>query len=159
MYTEDQKEKREKFNKKYGSIINKEQNVKAFKYKWFDCVLLRVLWHINWYVGIPNDHPFYGMNYYYSNWDNRLLWEKENYINQLHVHWWLTYANNLKLVEIDWYDFSWCFWFDTAHGWDAFDGWSFIMYDEWRDEYRTQEYVENEVKELVDQILLFPIVL
>lgn len=158
-FIEDQKETREKFNKRYWAIIRKENNVCAFKYKWFDCLTYRVLWHVNWYVGIPKDHPFYGKSFYYSDYSDEVeLSPLAKHINSLSVHGWLTRSDEMKLVSIEWYDFSWCFGFDTAHARDAFDAWSYINYNEWRDEYRTQEYVINEIKSLVDQILLFPII-
>jgi len=91
------------------------------------------------YVGIPKTHTLHGKGY-----DDL----------DIRVHGGLTYADD---CDEDWGGGLWWFGFDCSHGGDLVPKLMLTMleqgYDYERTEvYRTWEYVENEVRELVRQL-------
>lgn len=140
----------EKFRSLYWDIVKKEKNIYIFKYKWLDCAILRHMWHLNWYVAVPEWHTFRWMSYFYSSRDDKWLSEEAKYINGIKVHWWLTFGGALRLYA-EWYNFTYCFGFDTGHARDCFSDWRYANCpDDW--EYRDYNYVRSEVESLAEQI-------
>lgn len=117
-------------------LIAEEGNYKAFEYKGYKCRIMRrgqELVHLCGYVGLPKGHKYFEKDYDYIGVD---------------VHGGLTYAGDslMNQPETD----LWWIGFDCAHGGDL----SYLesSYQVESDEYRTMEYVENEIKKLVDQL-------
>jgi hypothetical protein len=111
-------------DKAFVEKVRAEGNEKRFSYKGFECVILRCGVHLCGYVGIPKGHKYYGKDYYHINVD---------------VHGGLTYANKD--------DGYWVIGFDCAHSGDYTGG----MFDS-EGTYRDMEYVESQIKSLVEQI-------
>jgi hypothetical protein len=100
------------------------------------------LGHLCGYVGIPKTHPLYGKHY------------SDDETSGIRAHGGLTYADS----DEDWGGGLWWFGFDCSHSGDL-SPWLLIVlaeknrFDFGRHEtYRTWEYVENEVRELVRQL-------
>lgn len=130
-FKQEQQTRINEFKKKYRDIIKSESDIYIFKYKWYDCCIYRVMGHLNGYVA-----------------------PKTKNINKdsLSVHGWITLNWKLSL-SVEWYDFSYCLWFDTAHYMDAFydeQAWYAFMFGEGT--YKDYKYVLAEVKSLVEQI-------
>ena len=89
------------------------------------------IWWGNWYVTIPKTHPLY--------------WVKYNDIDDIDIHWWLTYWDFVseQWANRVWIDKSlvWKFvlWFDTSHFWDTSEKW-------------TKEKVQEEANSLLEQV-------
>ena len=137
-------------------ITRKEPNICLFKHYWLNCIIQRTGWHLNWYVSVPKGHPLYWKKYYYSLDEDENNYKDEflkiaNFMNNICVHWWLTFAGDASdmWLEIDWYD--WLFWFDTAHPRDAYYSDGYLSYREW-DTYKDIEYVKKETRDLAYQI-------
>jgi len=147
-------EEKKRFLDMYWDTIKKEKDLYIFKYMWYNCIIQRFAGHLNWYVAIPCHSNLYNKNYYEFIEEN--IDEIQKAINNIEVHWWLTFWWEYKSISIEWYDFSFCFWFDTAHLWDAFYdrmSWRVKMWSFWEEwEYRDYNYVLSEVKRLVEQI-------
>lgn len=143
---------KEEFLKLYWDTIKQENDIYFFKIDGFDCCIKRCMGHLNWYVWVNEDSPFYGLNYstYYT------PTKEEEYINNIKVHWGLTYAWPLK-ASAEWYDFSRCLGFDTAHLWDLFinDDWTISSYAVPGSTYKDYNYVRNEVEKLATQLKNF----
>lgn len=118
--------------------IKEEWNYKKFTYKWYECRIIRhskgidFFW-LCWYVQLTEKDKYY--------------WENYDTI-PYKVHWWLTYWDfslNSYPEEGFWIGF------DCQHCWDLFTAY---MFDKnYEQVYRDMEYVENELKKLVDQIV------
>lgn len=112
-------------------LVKKEGNNKTFNYKGFDCEILRIsqLGHLCGYVDLPKSHPLFAIDY------------DQEKIYSLNVHGGITYAaeNGEK----------WRIGFDCAHAGDLVPGLDRILDYE---TYRDMNYVEREIKKLVDQI-------
>jgi hypothetical protein len=97
------------------------------------------LGHLCGYVGIPKIHPLFGKHY-----DDACI----------QIHGGLTYADS----DEDWGGGLWWFGFDCAHAGDLSPKLLMVLlekerYDFFRHEdYRTWDYVENEVRKLVRQL-------
>lgn len=150
-------DKIKEFKAKFWKIIDKEKNVYIFKYRWFDCAILRYTWYLNWYVALPKDHLLYWFSYNNYDYDEEI--HNDSYIrkvkalDKIDVHWWLTFSWELDSIDIEWYDFTFCYWFDTCHAWDAsYDSsiW-YVRLSEW-DIYRDYEYVLQNVKNMADAL-------
>ena len=119
-----------------SELINKEGNKKEFNYKGFDCCILRprakIMGHLNGYVKLDEGHKYYNKDY-----DDILV----------EVHGGLTFSNlmskgNGYLPEGFWIGF------DCAHFEDLIP-----MMSNMDGTYRNMEYVEQEIKNMVDQLL------
>lgn len=97
--------------------------------------------HLCGYVGIPKNHPLYGKHY------------SDDEVADIHTHGGLTYAQEGEEL--------WWFGFDCSHSGDLSPRMLMHILDRellnlrnfHRDEvYRTWDYVENEVRELVRQL-------
>ena len=118
-------------------IMKTEKDLYELNINWFDCIIYRFKWHLNWYVSLLKE------------------WYDDLDTNELEVHWWITYEWNLKDLMIQWltkdYWDNKFIWFDTAHAWDAFlYPWFEYMLLSWT--YRDYNYVYNELKELTNQL-------
>lgn len=141
----------------------KEWDVNIFHHCWLLCVIFRVVWHLNWYVFLPEWHPLRWMQY--SDWDlseNKDKYKedyvkKQSYINDIEVHGWLTFDGWFRSVTIEWEDMWFCFGFDTAHAWDLYlrdRHWELDLVFEW-EEYRDMDYVIGQTKKLAEQLSNF----
>lgn len=154
--TQDQKKK--KFLLKYGDIIKNEKDTYVFTHAWLNCLVQRHMWHLNWYVNIPAGHLLYEQWYGdridsedESKFSEQYL-KAQSALRSISVHWWLTFADHQGWVDIEWKEYDYLLWFDTAHFNDAFISSSWhIFYREWS-EYRDAEYVIAETKRLAEQI-------
>lgn len=141
-----------------------EPNHVEFRYKGFPCIIHRVSFdetkpqegHLCGYVGIPSTHPYYG---------------KQSDQMSLSVHGGITYTEkcNGAICHKPSHgetDDLWWLGFDCGHCYDLvprhyeirqLGGPLCDIFRETHDldyeTYRTIEYVENEIKELVDQLL------
>jgi hypothetical protein len=94
------------------------------------------------YVGIPKNHPLHGVEY------------SKDACADIQVHGGLTYSST---DDDDKNENTWWFGFDCAHAGDFVPKMAINMLEhgfdyERTDTYRTWEYVENEVRELVRQL-------
>lgn len=125
-----------------AELIKKEGDIKVFEYKGFECYVMRnpVFLNLNGYVRIPETHPLYKVNYYDFTYD-------------LDIHGGLSYSESFLLQNG--YDTGWYIGFDCAHFGDYLPNFNYVFQDYECDElvYRTMEYVENELKRLVDQLI------
>lgn len=119
------------------ALIRKEGDYKAFEYRGFKCRILRNsggLINLCGYVGLPEGHKWFGKGYDDIDVD---------------VHGGLTYARNYlhKQPETD----LWWIGFDCAHLGDI----AFLEgnYSIGLETYKDMEFVENEIKEMVDQLV------
>ena len=127
-----------------NAILQKEGNYKAFEYKGYKCRILRMgegmdpeyrMFHLCGYVLLTKEDKRYGKD-----------WEEIPYS----VHGGITYSSHkLHLQqEEDW----WWIGFDCAHAGDI----NMVFWLERPESgftYKTMEFVENELKQLVDQII------
>lgn len=127
-----------------NAILQKEGNYKAFEYKGYKCRILRMgegmpfehrLFHLCWYVLLTKKDKRYGKD-----------WAEIPYS----VHGGINYSSHkLHLQqEEDW----WRIGFDCAHACDI--SLPYQLNSELSSAvYRTMDYVEEELKRLVDQVL------
>jgi len=126
---------------KYKIIIENEGNEKDFEYKGFKCHIRRVnpeyTGHLCGYLEIPLNHPVYGMDY------NEI---EEFYDYGLPAHGGLTFASEV--------DNAYWIGFDCAHLGDVCPA-----YPRGErnlkcsgDTYKTMNYVEQNIKEIIDFI-------
>jgi hypothetical protein len=94
------------------------------------------------YVGIPKTHPLYGKGY------------DDDEAFGIHAHGGLTFADS----DEDWGGGLWWFGFDCSHAGDLVPKLLMVLLEKGRydffghEVYRTWDYVENEVRELVRQL-------
>lgn len=159
--------------KKLEKFIKKEGNFKKFKYKGFECRIIRSnflnggkLIHLCGYVALPKNHNLYGVSY------------MNHQTHYLRVHYGLTFSD-FDILEKNGEDKRSRFWwigFDCGHARDISDI-SFLgraIYDavqkkirslmtqipnysprdlpKYKETYKTMNYVERELKKLVDQL-------
>lgn len=110
--------------------MESEEDVYEFEYKWYNCLILRINWHLNGYVECPpmDDETTYTFD----------------------VHWWITYQWRIEYNGKTY--FANGIWFDTAHYKDCYyDKKSQYCYcpDSWY--YKNKDYVIKELHSLVDQ--------
>lgn len=122
-------------------VVEKEGNEKDFEYKGYKCHIRRVgvpyMGHLCGYIEIPKGHELHGMTYD----------EIEDHYNyELPSHGGLTFSGEV--------DNSYWIGFDCAHYGDLcpmfLDG-----YDKFKsgcDVYRNMEFVENNIKKIIDFI-------
>lgn len=154
-----------KDRKKLEKFIKKEGDYKIFKYKDFECRIIRPhyivhhktkrvenILHLCGYVALPREHKFFGINY-----QNELICE-------LMVHGGITSTHDYILEKNNTYKkFTYLWWigFDCAHGRDIFENSSlmakirekFKLAIKLKETYKTMHYVERELKNLVNQLL------
>jgi hypothetical protein len=123
-----------------GTIKEKmkwEKDLYELNINWFDCIIMRMRWHLNWYVHI-----------------DFLLLEEQKI--ELDVHWGITFSWDIGRLSIPLLTKEYpnkIIWFDTAHAWDAFldtslpESYQHIWW-----EYRDYEYIECELEELTLQL-------
>ena len=145
-----------------------EKDLYVFKHQWLWCVVKRHMWHLNWYVALPEWSPYIWMNHDYWIDEEDLPNYKEDYlkrvnaINEIRVHGWLTFGWEIANVSIEGIDLSFCFGFDTAHCGDFYLSWIGGLDDIHEKElwdtkdYRDAEYVIEETKKLAKQIKDLP---
>lgn len=126
-------------------IVSKEKDLYEFEYKWFDCIIKRFHWHLNWYLIIP---------------DKFISSDIED---KLEVHWWITYTGTIeRIFSTDLtkdYSDKYIIWFDTAHAWDNFiddtlpeEFKDMFIHERWT--YKDYNYVKAEVESLAEQLYL-----
>jgi len=121
-------------------IIQKEPNYETFEYKGFKIVILRMMYmggQLNGYVRLPKGHKFYGKGY-----DDI----------PIECHGGLTFTGDLE-NDGDFY-----IGFDTAHYMDYMPFMQMFLKREDRgdnpnEHYKDINYVRNECKSIVDQLL------
>ena len=90
--------------------------------------------HLCGYVGLPEDHPYYGLNY------------RDIFLNA-QVHGGLTYSGELSSCG------RWWFGFDCGHTWDYLPSRAYSRFSGVTEqEYRTVEYVTDETTSLAEQL-------
>lgn len=129
-----------------------------FEYKGYKCAVIFVNdSHYCGYVGVPKDHPAYGLEYYTFDISLDEITE-DTYkqkpvmldINDISVHGGLTFADNhvgRKDIIIDESENLWVFGFDAAHSGDKTAYTNFTG-----DVFRTLDYMTLECKKLADQL-------
>ena len=101
--------------------------------------------HLCGYVGIPKNHPLYGKHY------------SDDEVADIQVHGGLTHSDSAN-SDGDWGGGLWWFGFDCSHGGDLSPKMLVHLVDrnilglDRNETYRTWDYVENEVRELVRQL-------
>lgn len=119
-------------------IIEKEGDYKAFEYKGYKCRIMRLgsgvykMIHLCGYIYIPEGHKYFGKDY-----DDL----------EIDVHGGLTYADTTLRFQPE---VGWWIGFDCAHAGDL----SYLEESQnfSHNVYRTMEFVENELKSVVDQL-------
>lgn len=147
-----------------------EPNSEEFDHAGLRCLILRhyEMLHLNGYVGVPKNHPWYGIDY------NQCLrgcegnpnpinpsvisypctWESDHKSPEklIDVHGGLTFSGmgDGKLRSAAY----WWFGFDCAHGWDLIPGLLQILGREQREHetYRNFAYVRAQIKSLAEQL-------
>ena len=115
-------------------IMKEEKDLYELNINWFDCIIWRSRWHLNWYVSLIKE------------------WYYDLDIIDLNVHWWITYQWDIHIIWLNknYYDRKFI-WFDTAHAWDAFlEEWFDYTLETWT--YKKYDYVYNQLEELTNQI-------
>ncbi len=118
-----------------------EKDLYELNINWFDCIIVRYLWHLNWYVHVPF----------------QLTCDIDIY--ELDVHWWITFDWNVERLWIQWLTKEYpesLIWFDTSHACDWFiypdvDEETRACFIRW--EYRNYEYVKSELEKLTLQLI------
>lgn len=126
-------------------IIQHEPNYETFEYKGFKVVIKRMMYlggQLNGYVRIPKAHKFYGKSY------------SDDVVEDIECHGGLTFSGDLE-DDGDWY-----IGFDTAHYQDYMPFMQMLYTHNQQDligyaseTYRDINYVRNECKKIVDQLL------
>lgn len=120
-------------------LIDKEGNARIYLYKQVPCAIHRSVrsGHLCGYIGIPIGHEWFGRGY--DDLDVR-------------VHGGLTYADSelscFKTAGSD----AWWIGFDCAHHGDKSPFRSYEWESDYPGTYKTMEYVEEELKEMVHQL-------
>lgn len=127
-----------------NAILQKEGNYKAFEYKGYKCRILRMgegmpfehrLFHLCWYVLLTKEDKRYGKD-----------WAEIPYS----VHGGITYSSHKLHLQQE--EGWWRIGFDCAHACDI--SLPYQLNSELSSAvYRTMDYVEEELKRLVDQVL------
>ena len=154
-----QDQKKKEFLLKYGETIKNEKDTYIFTHAGMNCLVMRHEGHLNGYVNIPADHLLYEQGY--GDWideDNTKKYTAEyskvqKALKSISVHWWLTFADHQTRVDVEWKEYDYLLWFDTAQYNDAY----VVPYSEYvsyreGSEYRDAEYVIAETKRLAIQI-------
>lgn len=121
-------------------LVEQEGNVKEFVYRNYDCKIVRqnvdFSGHLCGYIKIPKGHELYGMEY-------GEIEEKYNY--EMPAHGGLTFSDYFETND---------YWigFDCAHVGDLrpcyVEGFDFGTFE--FETYKSMEYVENCIKEIID---------
>ena len=119
-------------------IIQKEPNYETFEYKGFKVVIKRMMYlggQLNGYVRIPKEHKYYQKSY------------SDDDVENIECHGGLTFAGDLE-EDGDWY-----VGFDTCHYQDYMPFLHMNVRDSGSGIYKDINYVRNECKRIVDQLL------
>jgi len=113
-------------------LVKKEGNNKSFEYKNFECMIRRnsLLEILCGYVKIPTDHPLFGLE-----WPD---------INTISAYGGITFTGQFDKHN------EWWIGFDCGHWEDAWPGYKTLNPAA---TYKDMQFVENEIKELVDSII------
>lgn len=123
-------------------LMEQEWDMYEFNYEWLQCIIVRYIWHWNWYVMVE-----------YNKYFNSTYWTFED----VDVHWWVTFTWTTDILNLpDKYKSLYAIWFDTAHAWDAFV--DTRLPEEHQDiflkwEYRDKEFAIEQTKLLAEQLL------
>lgn len=130
--------------KKLNKIIENEGNLKEFKYKGYQCCIVRgPLGALNGYVALEKDDSLYGVKYDDIEVDvHGGLSLSEYFSNEKNIY--------LKLPKCC--EDKWILGFDTAHANDLAPVHKQLGFATTNGIYRTMDYVEAELKKLVEQI-------
>jgi len=126
-------------------IIQHEPNYETFEYKEFYCVIMRMMFmggQLNGYVRIPENHPYYDKDY------------TSDELENIECHGGLTFSGELEGET------GFFIGFDTAHYQDYMPFMQFALgqramelpYDQ--AVYKDINYVRNECRNIVDQLVL-----
>lgn len=145
--------------------IKEEGDSKEGEYRGYRYIVLRspVGINLNGYVALPKNHTFrvgygtswrghyifragYGTSWCGTSWCGHSGCRVHVPENVIDVHGGLTYSGDIEFSDGKHY----CLGFDTAYSGDV---WTF-EYIEKHAEYRNMEYVENECKRMIDQLIL-----
>ena len=134
----------------FKKIAQKEWHYHTFECEWYKCRMIRDRWRSRcWYVWIPKSHPAFGKDYY-----NDAQTDIETAINEINIHWWLTFASDWLYMQPE-KDLRW-FGFDTAHCRDIniweYESINIPTIDSDMSDYRDKEYVIKNVKDLAKQL-------
>ena len=126
-------------------MIRIEGNEKEGEYRGYRYIVLRspVGINLNGYVALPENHPF--RIGYDTSWCGHSGCYEHTPESVIDVHGGLTYSGDIEFSDGK----HFCLGFDTAHSGDV---WTF-EYIEKHAEYRNMEYVENECKRMIDQLI------
>ena len=117
-------------------IIKQEGDHRDFEYKGYKCHIHRnkSMHFLCGYVEVPHGNKYYG-----------------NDGEDLNVHGGITWVNNYLPYHKDKSD-TWILGFDCGHAGDYIRMPHSELFQQPEEIYRTMEYVESEIKQLVDQI-------
>lgn len=109
-----------------------KKEIKVLEYKGFKGVILEIVrgGYLCGYIEIPKDHKGYGVDYNDKMWDD------------ISCHGGLTYSGKLDTPE------KWYIGFDCAHFGDKTN----FGYQNEEDVYRDADFVEVEIKGIIDQL-------
>ena len=133
-------------------MIRIEGNEKEGEYRGYKYIILRMNRYIpnrinlNGYVALPENHLF--KNEYSSSWCGHSGCYEHTAERVIKVHGGLTFPGNIKFSDGE----HFCLGFDTAHAGDRR-----FLADLWGGKYRDMEYVENECKRMIDQLILIQV--
>lgn len=159
-----------------------EPNEVFFTHLGLPCCIVRHVsfGHLCGYVGVDPGHPFHGLNYdaqiegakeflkqamqhpkapalwteLYELREQGVLGETISLCTLMDVHGGLTYADNAPPIKVEGYDGYWWFGFDCAHLGDLVPILANSSFHQ-RGEYRTFEYVKDQVRRLAEQLVIF----
>lgn len=129
-----------------------EPHYLAWKHSGLDCLIVRnaEMFFLCGYVGVPSDHPYYGMGY-------------DDVDDGLRVHGGLTYANAGKGIYLGPGDLWWLG-FDCGHFQDEIPAMQMVTRGmrsgpamrnaepAWEIKYKTINFVEDQVDQLAEQL-------
>ena len=121
------------------NVWESESNSKDFVHGGLPCAMRRVDWGVHWcgYVGVPQGHPLYGID------------DVSRESGELRVHSGITYTGSEWPIEDK--AGTWWFGFDCAHACDLVPKQTSIFGS--HGVYRTEAYVEEQCRQLAEQLL------
>lgn len=123
----------------YRNIVRNEWGYQAFTAHWLKCRIIRnPRGYWCGYVGVPPNHRAYK------------LWQDDERLEEIKVHWWINYWQNYLIMQPDtsirWLGFS------TDHGWDLsiYDETELWIFPHWV--YRDRNFTAKETMSLAQQL-------